>query len=232
MYMSICFIFFALLIYFTKKITLFWRVFFLSWFALSYLLMTSFGANLLVGLIAIDDSNKTCISNTAILLANGMTRHTLNDREYGAMSIESLNRVHSARRWLLLDSRNKILLTGSKANSEVPILNNYLMLMGVPSERLIIDNDSNTTFESSTNIDQWLSNKEPVFLITSQIHMRRALLSFEKSGYLVCPLISHNQHIRALGIRKFFPDSHAIIKSEKVIHELIGIAWYWSTDRI
>jgi len=194
--------------------------------------MTSVGANFLVKLISIDVTKKTCNSDIAVLLANGMTRYTFNEQDYGAISIESLNRVHTARKWLLLNSKNKLLLTGTKVNNEVSILSNYLMLMGISIEQLILDDNSNTTFESSININQLIPTEKLIFLITSQIHMRRAKFSFENAGYLICPLISHNQYIRASGIRKFFPDSHAILKSEKVIHEFIGIAWYWITDRI
>lgn len=207
------------------------KTFFTIWFGISYFLMTSFGSNLLVRAISIE-SNKVCQSKVAILLANGMMRYTVNEHDYGAMSMESLNRVHVARNWLLSNEGNRLLLTGSLANNEIQILNNYLNLIGVSNEKLFIENLSSTTYESAINSRKLISKSQEIVLITSQIHMRRANLTFNSVGYDICPLVANNQYVNVSGIKSLFPDSHAIIKSEKVLHELFGIIWYWLTDRI
>ncbi len=230
-YLYAC-IFLYLILQRLGKINRVWRLLFVFWFATSYLLMTSFGANALVKLISIDVVHKQCSSNLGILLPNGTMRYTFSDTDYAAMSLETLNRIHAARNWLLKDNARTLLITGSRANHEVSILKNYLLQLGISNDRVIVEDNSNTTFESAINSRLIFSPEKKVVLITSQIHMRRARLTFEKAGYLICPVVSHNQYIKVSGLRSLLPDSHAIIKSEKVIHELIGIVWYWKTDRI
>lgn len=212
-----------------NKIT---RSLFLLWIAINYLLLTGYGANLLVSMIALPAESSQCTSEFGILLPSGMSRSTADNADYGAMTLETLNRVHAARRWLEKNQNSRLIISGNTANHEVSILKNYLSQLGVSSIRIVIENQSNTTYNSALNSKHLLNINAPVVLITSQIHMRRAKMTFESEGYTVCPLVSHNQYIKVKGIKALLPDAQAIIKTEKVMHELVGIMWYWKTGRI
>jgi len=230
------YLFFSVIVYliFRKyhKLNTLWRIFFLGWFSISYFLLTGYGANFLVRLISLDQSDEICTSNVAVLLPSGMSRFTLDNKDFGAMTLETLNRVHAARRWLESGDNRKLIITGTETNREVSILAEYLRQLGVDSKTIEIENNSNTTYKSALNVKKLIDIDKRMVLITSQIHMRRAKMTFEKAGYAICPLVSHTQLINVKGFKAMLPEAQAIIKSEKVIHEFIGIIWYWKTDRI
>ena len=67
-----------------------------------------------------------------------------------------------------------------------------LLQLGVPQEALIIENESRNTYENALYTRELLDEQEtevgPILLVTSAMHMPRAVALFEKQGLEVIPL--------------------------------------------
>jgi uncharacterized SAM-binding protein YcdF (DUF218 family) len=104
----------------------------------------------------------------------------------GAPSDHMFGRVVTAVR--LQKSLNvPIIVAGASVS---PIVKRFLMDLGVPSSKIIIEDESTNTFQNAefTSKICVMSGYEKPLLVTSAYHMRRALLSFEKAGSKVTPI--------------------------------------------
>jgi uncharacterized SAM-binding protein YcdF (DUF218 family) len=67
-----------------------------------------------------------------------------------------------------------------------------LLQLGIPQEALIIENESRNTYENALYAKELLEEQEmetgPILLVTSAMHMPRAVALFEKQGFEVIPL--------------------------------------------
>ncbi|MEF9426571.1 MAG: YdcF family protein [Candidatus Mariimomonas ferrooxydans] len=72
-----------------------------------------------------------------------------------------------------------IIISGSKDISG--IMKELLIAMGINENKIIIENNSNNTFESAKNL-QPLINHKPIVLVTSAGHMPRSMKVFKKLG--------------------------------------------------
>jgi uncharacterized SAM-binding protein YcdF (DUF218 family) len=91
---------------------------------------------------------------------------------------------------------SKLLLTGSylpwdtqKTNSQAYEMGVVLQLLGVPEEDLWLETESLNTYENALKCADLLNREgiDRIVLVTSAVHMPRAVLSFEKQGLSVIP---------------------------------------------
>lgn len=107
----------------------------------------------------------------------------------------------------------------------------YLLDLGVPERDILIENSSRNTRENAlftkSLLDKELSGKK-FLLITSGMHMRRALQCFSKAGINVKPYSTD----RYSGPRKFevdhlfIPNAFVLEYWDVLIHEYIGFVSY------
>jgi uncharacterized SAM-binding protein YcdF (DUF218 family) len=130
----------------------------------------------------------------------------------------------------------KILISGGSGTllprkKEADELSEVFQLMGVPVDDLIIENNSNNTYQSAIEVNALLKgtiNPEECLLITSAFHMRRSRACFEKAGFstdtFTVDFLSHE--------RSFTPDVLIIPKLEALTNwqvlfkEWIGMIAY------
>ena len=200
-----------------------------------YFFSTPTGANYLVHLLSINNSPKyQCYSNKAVLLTAGLIRKPSNLFDFNSMTYKSLKRANGAIKYFIENRASNIYISGSGMNNsnypESQIVLNYLKSMGIPHENMILDNESTSTYLSAINLSKVISDKH-ITLITSQIHMRLAKLSFEKSGFYVCTHVSDYQY-NNVGYFSLFWNEYSIQKSHDSFHEILGLIWYSLTDRL
>lgn len=198
-----------------------------------YLLITPFGANQLLSWISYSKVINECSDSQAILLPGGIDHMPKHENDYSSLSKESLKRAHGAVDWLKHHKANIIISAdGSYSEfNEAVLLANYLKEFVLDTTLIEIDDTSQTTHLSAVNLKKRLKTQH-VAIITSQLHMRRALATFKHAGYSVCPVISHSDYVHRTYMSSFFPDAYSNLKSETVLHEIIGYLWYSLTDRI
>jgi uncharacterized SAM-binding protein YcdF (DUF218 family) len=64
---------------------------------------------------------------------------------------------------------------------------------------------------------------EKAVLVTSAIHMPRAMWRFESAGLTVIPAPVKFQAAARQTLARFIPESAALGRSERLVHELLGL---------
>ncbi len=132
----------------------------------------------------------------------------------------------------------KILISGGSGklmDADEPEANKFqkvMVLMGVPEEDILLENETRNTYESAGKVKPMLDSlhfkPEDCLLITSAFHMRRSLACYRKAG-LTIDSFSTDFYAHP---RTFFPDTFLIPRIEsmviwsKLIKEWLGFAAY------
>lgn len=129
----------------------------------------------------------------------------------------------------------KIIISGGSVYKDEPKEANFLykefLLLGIPSEDLIIENKSRTTFENAAytkHIVDSLKLQPPFVLVTSAMHIPRAEKVFTRAGLQVVPFPANFRVIN----KKFNFDDYIIPKLNIIndwsalLKEVIGMAGY------
>lgn len=113
---------------------------------------------------------------------------------------------------------------------EIDIARNYLIANGVPKEHILTDRKSRNTYENalfSKEIIEKRFQEEPILLITSAFHMKRALGCFRKQGIEATPFPADFIGAqRKPDIIEFTPNSGALATTELFWKERIGLWVY------
>lgn len=106
-----------------------------------------------------------------------------------------------------------------------------LQKLGIPNEVIIQETQSKNTLENAELTDQTLRTlqKKSIFLVTSALHMPRAMLAFESTGIKAWPAplppqIKWNQDSSQ---RIWLPNLHTLLASRSIIKEYAGLLVYW-----
>jgi len=124
------------------------------------------------------------------ILLTGVTKSNFSpdDRVYFQRSSD---RVTHTLQLYKLGYIKKILIAGGSGTilqrtKEADELSIVLQMMGVPEKDLIIENQSDNTYQSAIAVKKMIENTYPpsdCLLITSGYHMRRSRACFKKAGY-------------------------------------------------
>lgn len=99
------------------------------------------------------------------------------------------------------------------------------MSMGVPRSNLILETRSWDTADEARIFSE-LVGKEPFALVTSALHMRRALSLFRSRGShpIPCPCEFHGRDMPSFR-SWFLPSAVALRETHAVTHEYLGMLW-------
>jgi uncharacterized SAM-binding protein YcdF (DUF218 family) len=100
-----------------------------------------------------------------------------------------------------------------------------LVALGVPRASILLESESLDTKENaifSTRMVQGLKAEKAV-LVTSAIHMPRAMWLFDRAGLKVIPAPVKFQAPARKTPARFIPDSEALGRSQRLVHELLGL---------
>ncbi|MHC8865774.1 YdcF family protein [Arenicellales bacterium IMCC57338] len=101
---------------------------------------------------------------------------------------------------------------------------------GVPSAAILVESDSRNTHENAVRTRKILGaiGIDQILLVTSGFHMKRAVLSFEKSGFDVIPAPSGISVVDYAQPRflDWWPSLGNLKKAQILIHEKIGLIVY------
>ena len=132
---------------------------------------------------------------------------------------------------------NKILISGGSGiliknqYKEAFVMRNHLIENGIPNDDIIIENKSRNTkenaFLSAEILKRDFQNKS-VLLITSALHMKRAIFCFEKAGIEVASFSTDNTNSNRNFQPEYLllPNSKSFEKWESIIHEWVGYLVY------
>jgi len=202
-------------------------------------LLCPFGANLLVGMIEarVPDS-AACTAAPAsavVVLAAGLDREPGSGDDVNALAADSIRRaVAGVLLWQRQPQATLVFAGGGPfATSESALLQRFAEQLGVPAAMIRREAHSQTTWENAEQLHALVPPLPPrIVLVSSAIHLPRALIAFRAAGFEPCPYASDRRYLAPGGIGYYLPQSSALRKSEDALHELVGEALYrWRAGR-
>ncbi|MCZ2845920.1 MAG: YdcF family protein [Candidatus Bathyarchaeota archaeon] len=120
---------------------------------------------------------------------------------------------------------------GSNSNSKIPIaqvMKEVLISWGVKPNEIILEEKSRTTLENAENILEIMKGKEyqEIILITSALHMKRSLQSFQNEWLRIIPAPVNYIFEKSPNIVNIFPNSISFNHNSRALHEWIGLIYY------
>jgi len=181
------------------------------------------------------DKELASVYDVGIVLGGGMI--TI-DKEFNRMTFRNnVDRILQAVSLYKSGKIKKMLISSGSGSLmfrdmlESSLLKRYLVSIGIPDTAMLIDSVSDNTYQNAVNTAQILKKENThgkLLLITSSIHMRRAMACFKKAGLTVTPYSTNKQTGRRIfDFGHFFiPSIDAIDSWDKLIHEVAGYLMY------
>ena len=202
--------------------------------ACSLAALCPFGATALVRLIESRVPERPCAPpepETIVVLSAGLQRGPENSDDAGALEPDSIERALAGiALWRKTPSDTLVFAGGGPfAISESAVLERFAVNAGVASSAIRVESGSQTTWESAHELraaNPALPTR--IWLVSSAIHLPRALIAFHAAGFEACVLASDRRYLPPAGIGYFLPQSSALLKSEEALHELAGeLVYRW-----
>jgi uncharacterized SAM-binding protein YcdF (DUF218 family) len=164
----------------------------------------------------------------AIVILGGATRYWwLNREDVDPWELGSSRLAAGARAWL--SKRAPIvILTGGRGGrdaSEAARMKIAIQRLGVPASALVLEERSRNTEDNAVNtahLAQPLGVRR-ILLVTSALHMPRAMLLFERQGFEVIPVpVPENGH-RETWRERWLPSPSALWRSGRALKEYVAL---------
>lgn len=116
---------------------------------------------------------------------------------------------------------------GISARSEAAVTRELLLALGVPAEAILMEQKSRNTRQNAAFSARQLRKLgiERVLLVTSALHMRRAVARFEAEGLAVMPTATDHEARDRFTAVDWLPDADALDGAGRAFKEIIG---YWA----
>ena len=123
----------------------------------------------------------------------------------------------------------KLVLSGGRGSDPVPnahIMANLAKELGVNENDILIESKSKDTIDEANFIKPIVKN-EKFILVTSALHMPRAMAMFRKLGMNPIPAPTGHKvkDSQTLNPLLFIPNAGDLLKSEAGLHEYLGMVW-------
>ena len=169
-----------------------------------------------------------------VLTGTTMTKAFPDDRVYFS---KGADRVTHTVELYKMGRLKRILISGGSGRlrpEDEPEANKFkkaMLMMGVDSADIIIENETRNTYESAVAVKQMLGQMnytdKDCLLITSAFHMRRSLACYRKAGLNVDHFTTDfYTHKRDYHLDALIPSIEAISIWQKLIKEWLGFAAY------
>lgn len=148
-----------------------------------------------------------------------------------------ISRESMAAALYFADRAPLILLSGGALEGNVSDTANMarsLRQLGIPAGAIVQETRSQNTLENAELTDRTLQRlkKQTILLVTSALHMPRAVAAFENTGVAVlpAPLPAQIRWPRTTNRSAWLPDLHTLMASSSIIKEYAGLVFYWLQD--
>ena len=118
-----------------------------------------------------------------------------------------------------------------ESSAEAPAMAELLRAWGVPDEAILLEMESRNTYENALHSKRLLQTNglKQVLLVTSALHMPRALALFRASGIDAVPAPTDFEVVDRgdRTLMSWLPDAAALEGSTRAIKEYLGLGVYW-----
>ena len=122
----------------------------------------------------------------------------------------------------------KVLLSGGVGGQvkHADILGRVAVTLGLDPKDFVLDRTAWDTEQEAANLSR-LVGKEPFVLVTSALHMPRAMALFRRAGAHPIPAPTHHFTLDAPGVAlsELFPNPDALAMIDAGVHEYLGMVW-------
>jgi len=135
----------------------------------------------------------------------------------------SVARLVEGVRIYRLNPGSRMIFTGRNVSS---LMADAAISLGVDKADIVIDSESKDTESEAKNV-KLLVKDRPFVLVTSALHIPRALALFKKQGMTPYPVSAGylNKGTGELRADMIFPGPVALYKSERAVYEYMGLLW-------
>ncbi|SHH45543.1 YdcF family protein [Thermosipho atlanticus] len=213
--------FFVITIYLYVKRRLMWR-FFLLITLVFYLISSPFFVYLLSNFFYVEDTKVFSKKGIIVILGGGTVQYN-NNVEIGLHTLKRVLKGYEVYK----TTNYPIVVTGGyivKGIPESDIMKKILLELGVPQNKIIVENKARTTKENALFTKEIVENYQAIYLVTSYLHMKRSLMLFERIVKrevfpVVCdyPIDFRNTFL------DYLPSGDALYVFSQITHEAIGI---------
>jgi uncharacterized SAM-binding protein YcdF (DUF218 family) len=192
--------------------------------------MTPLGAN---GVVRIIESRvpppQTCkapMPDTIVVLSAGFARSPRSSQDFTAANVNSLHRLLAGvELWRRTPGAHLVVSGGgSHGIAESTVLAALAQRLGVPAAAIRAETHSHDTWQNAREVAA-LSPAVPtrIWLVSSALHLPRALTAFRAAGFQPCAWSSDSFYIPPNGsFLYYWPQSSSLVKMEEALHELVG----------
>ncbi|RMH37643.1 MAG: hypothetical protein D6690_02395 [Nitrospirae bacterium] len=128
----------------------------------------------------------------------------------------------------------KLVISGGRRSgpvSEADVMGELALGLGVPEHDLLLESRSQDTAGQALALKPMLQHA-PFILVTSAVHMPRAVRVFEAQGLHPIPAPTGFWEKDSPGseLSEWFPRAGQLLAAEHVVHEVLGLAWLTLTE--
>jgi uncharacterized SAM-binding protein YcdF (DUF218 family) len=116
-----------------------------------------------------------------------------------------------------------VIVSGTRVTAK--IMGEALVKLGIPPDRLRLEDQSTDTRESIEFVRKMVGDDE-VFLVTSGGHMPRAMAEARRVGLVAVPAPTDHQQPKDWRRASWLPSASSLAVSDLAVHEYIGRLWY------
>jgi uncharacterized SAM-binding protein YcdF (DUF218 family) len=172
-------------------------------------------------------------AQAVVVLGGGIMSYVADDIGHDDLQISALRVLEGVRVYRLLGDPLLIVSGGntqrlSPSRPEAEAFRRAAINLGVPPERIVVDDVSFTTREQAHTIKAMLAERhiDRFVLVTSPTHMGRSLAIFRAVGLGPVPSASRLRSRQDRDVWTLMPDRKALIVSDAAIYEYIAWAYY------
>jgi uncharacterized SAM-binding protein YcdF (DUF218 family) len=171
-----------------------------------------------------------------VVLGNGALTYTDGVSQVPALTRRTAFNVMEGARLHALLGRARLILSGGIANpeiqkqSEAELMAETMARLGVPRQAIELESNSRNTYEQSVRVAAILPKGATMVLVTTPIHMPRALELFTARGLKPVPSpcrIDYGPEPASTGAR-FVPNFESLRASELALYEYLALANGWA----
>lgn len=147
------------------------------------------------------------------------------------LSVQALGRLAEGIRIHRMLPGSTLITSGSRVNdpqTRAAVLADAALLLGVGKNNIRQQGLPSNTMEEAQEYKRLFGDTAPLILVTTAMHMPRAMYAFEKTGLQPIPAPT-NHIIKCAGKdcgAKWWPSAGNISKMERAIHEYAGLLYY------
>jgi uncharacterized SAM-binding protein YcdF (DUF218 family) len=164
-------------------------------------------------------------ADAIVVLGGGSVRGVMRADVAEALASDHSRLAAGARAWLAGRAPLVVLSGGGNRTSEAARMAVAIKRLGVPASAVILEERSSNTRDNARFTAQLTKSRgvERILLVTSAVHMPRAVVWFRAAGFEVVPVPTLEPKTRP-GWRAWLPNPHALWRSGRAIKELAGLA--------